>query len=281
MDKNEVAVEFADFADEDSRHYCAFIYKNGDTSPTFIPLCSEKELTALFGNRINYAKEAVARQFSPENLSALYDLVWKPMENLFAPDKEIYFSPSGLLNRLPLEYAGGETAACDKCRSLRRITATKDIPYAKSLDRFDRIVLYGDMNYYENASTRNSVNAFGPLTGSRREVAAIKSSLGTKIPVTERSRKSATESGFKALSLPHDGKALLHLSTHGFYFPEDVARSQYYYTRYSEKDMKDYPLLRSAIVMSGANLVWTGMKETDGRSEDGILTAQEISGLDL
>jgi CHAT domain-containing protein len=80
---------------------------------------------------------------------------------------------------------------------------------------------------------------------------------------------------------------VLHIATHGFFFPvprtgDDAApEAQPQLSRgreYFRGD--DHPLLRSGLIFAGANRAWSG-EPVSGTKEDGILTALEISRLDL
>jgi CHAT domain-containing protein len=97
---------------------------------------------------------------------------------------------------------------------------------------------------------------------------------------------SASESVFKSLA---PGHRVLHLATHGFFLDRDCVPSILSTTSTtatvnrstaaaaSARLLEESPLLRSGLVLAGAN------RRTDASSEDddGMLTAEEIAGLDL
>jgi CHAT domain-containing protein len=93
----------------------------------------------------------------------------------------------------------------------------------------------------------------------------------------------ATETSVKALS----GKApsILHISTHGFYFSEKQAKKKDYlhfmgFEGQNNVNEEDKALSRSGLLMAGANRSLEG-EDIPMNDDDGILTAQEISLLDL
>ena len=92
-----------------------------------------------------------------------------------------------------------------------------------------------------------------PLPGTAQEAVVLQSILPKAIVFTE---ANATENLIKTSQSPR----ILHLATHGFFLP-------------NQGKIKN-PLLRSGLVLAGANLY-------DSGDEDGILTALEASGLDL
>lgn len=120
------------------------------------------------------------------------------------------------------------------------------------------------------------------LPGAAAEAADVQRALdaGDFGPVQVYCGKTALEEVFKAMPAPR----VLHLATHGFFLPE----------KKSEEESDDgpdtgagaglarlrkvsNPLLRSGIVLAGANR----LGEESARGEDGWVTAEEISLMDL
>ena len=90
------------------------------------------------------------------------------------------------------------------------------------------------------------------------------------------------EESFKRLSGTSTG--IIHLATHGF-FLEDIENSIKTDLTFRSRGWRgsrtfDNPLQRSGLMMAGANRAWTGIDVID-EIEDGILTAEEISQLNL
>jgi len=106
---------------------------------------------------------------------------------------------------------------------------------------------------------------------SKNNIAAVKHT-GTE----------ATEEVLKLLGQDTvQSPGILHIATHGFIYP-DPDQSEEYYTQ-DEKNAyigNKNPLLRSGLLMAGANDAWQG-KEIRGNREDGVATAFEISKLNL
>jgi CHAT domain-containing protein len=88
---------------------------------------------------------------------------------------------------------------------------------------------------------------------------------------------NASEENLKAL----DGKSpqILHIATHGFFSPEPDKKDRVF-DQNNNYTLADDPLLRSGLYLAGANYALSGKKPIDG-VEDGIVTAYEISQLDL
>jgi len=87
----------------------------------------------------------------------------------------------------------------------------------------------------------------------------------------------ATEEDFKKLGNGGPAPRLLHISTHGYFFPDPVADPQSNGPAFKSSN---YPMIRSGLILAGANHAWKTGRPL-GNREDGILTAYEISQMDL
>jgi CHAT domain-containing protein/tetratricopeptide (TPR) repeat protein len=134
------------------------------------------------------------------------------------------------------------------------------------------------------ALLRNSAR-FERLPGTRTEGEHIAGMLGVK-PLVD---TSASKGQLKAIHSPR----ILHIATHGFFLPDQTEassrkdsaaggqsgttddRSGSRFSRFVEN-----PLLRSGLILAGAN-AWLQGKMLPAEDEDGILTGEDASGLDL
>jgi CHAT domain-containing protein len=161
-------------------------------------------------------------------------------------------------------------------------------------------VLYGDINYdtdstalkimanaqatytsevnFFSRGAYSVTNSWNPLPGTKKEVTAIAKFYSSK-KVKSFTGNAATEESFKSLS----GKSpsVIHLATHGFFFSNltdsTIVKDFTYIDKFKRNDN---PLLRSGLILAGANLRWRNGKAIKGL-DDGILTSYEISLLDL
>jgi hypothetical protein len=78
---------------------------------------------------------------------------------------------------------------------------------------------------------------------------------------------------------------ILHLATHGFFYPDpkSEARSEIMRSEMSEPvfRLSDDPMMRAGLLLAGAKYAWQTGKPIRSDMEDGILTAREISQLNL
>jgi CHAT domain-containing protein len=125
------------------------------------------------------------------------------------------------------------------------------------------------------------------LNGTLTEAEEIKKIFVKNGLKTEEYIKSdASEDAIKSLSRTNNRNSptVLHISTHGFFFPEpkeDSLGIRFQNIAGSEKIKRSVnPLLRSGLILAGANNFWQSNKNYEGL-ENGILTAYEVSNMDL
>jgi len=157
--------------------------------------------------------------------------------------------------------------------------------------------LFGGVDYNTD-STKKEIWSY--LEGSKTETQAINQIVSKKKKdVSYYSGSNATEELFKSTA---PKGTVLHIATHGFFYadPELIEEKTVVSSEEEDEDlafrggkegfgvksfvMNKNPLMRSGIVLAGANDVWnrTSMKDAEGNSiEDGVLTAQEVITIDM
>ncbi len=103
---------------------------------------------------------------------------------------------------------------------------------------------------------------FQPLPGTEAEGREVSRALPGATLLT---RGAATEEALKAAP----GPRVLHIASHGFFLPDLPGDA-------GAGGQVESPLLRAGIALAGAN-----RRQSATEAEDGVLTALEISGLDL
>jgi hypothetical protein len=157
------------------------------------------------------------------------------------------------------------------------------------------IILYGDVdfdNYKGKISesinskvevtslladnlSRSSLSSWPYLPGTLKEINLINDLAKTKnIKSIINDGINASETRLRSLSKKQN-PFILHLATHGFFF--DKVNSKSLPNSYVSNDD---PLIRSGIVLAGANRVW-GVNPNELSDNDGVLTSKEIVTLDL
>lgn len=215
-------------------------------------------------------------------LRDLHDRLLGPFAKELGPADEMIVVPDGALSFLPFEIllsAPGRPLIADHVvsyvSSSRELLRWRDTAAASG-----ESVLLGDPAFAGATEVacdepRNRVPVqFSRLCGTRAEIERIKEAL-PKARVIEGAE--ATEEAVKALQSPH----VLHLATHGFALPRaDIPMSKP--PNYNGWTIPEWdalvadPMLRSGIALSGAN-----RRQSPGGTDDGILTAGEVTLMNL
>lgn len=286
----------------DSVLYAAFIIRPKDTLPKFITVFEEKQVSALLKQYHSSEGRGVplvnTRQAAKQNIdSALYQLIWKPLVPYLQNITMLYNLPSGLLHKISFAALTDSTGkqlidAYDIHQLLSIKELHNPIPVPGSAKT---IAFFGGANYdaaeevthaattaltptYRNATNNKNIH-FNYLPGTKKEIETVVASAeNTPWKIQTYMSTAASEDNFKQLSGENAPK-ILHIATHGFYFPPSKTNPTNF--TFEEKNTpKDFPLLRSGLVLSGVNKYW-GKDTLLENKEDGIVTAQEISNLNL
>lgn len=232
----------------------------------------------------------------------------------------VYFSPTGMFYQLGAEnlrideqHTFASKFACYRLSSTRLLTTRE-----ASAHRYKTASLFGGLNYdmtldeicaanenlksrpfFDTASAQMEEDdlayaaepadfsasglrdGFSDLPYTRKEVDSIGEILMQKIldvPANVFKGSLGTEEAFKSIS-GHQ-QDIVHIATHGFDLNSQVSRQGGRF-EFRVSDLRaDDPLCLCGLLFSGANYVWKGGKLPKGM-ESGVLTAREISRLDL
>ena len=347
----EAAIEFVHYRYYDkkatnSTMYAALVLRKEMTSPVFVSLFEQGALDSLLQGQMERKADYVNHLYTlagrgamelQQPLRSLYELIWQPIEKELKNVKTVYYSPSGLLHRLnigaiPID---AETTVSDlyKCISLNS-TRQLVIPVS-NISAANVAVLYGGLQY--ETDSLNQINEpllanrsrgelslrmtdstlrggnWNYLAGTGKEIKSISAILSNAGIQTEtKTAYAGTEESFKNIGERKNAPRILHIATHGYFFPDpdrtiaaggrmahDSATSDLSNqrlegsakvasnkpklelgTKESVFKISDQPMLRSGLIMSGGNAGWKRDKILEGK-EDGVLTAYEISQMNL
>ena len=293
LKKNDLALEFTVCYKEASTSYAALLLKKGWNAPKIIELCNESELNEIV---------ATGSRLYKENDLA-YSLIWQKLEPYFKKGCNIYFAPHGLIHQINIEVlAGTDGKPMNKKCSLYRMSSTGNIIGHKTPIYYDSATLYGGLNYDTDTTSlvamkRNYTHTMNPsssllrknvqtrvgwsyLPGTANEVKSIENILGqNNIQTLVYTGIEGTEESFKALS--GNSSPIIHIATHGFYIEDKDARKlEMFRSMDEESTVRISPLKRSGLMFSGGQHAWLG-KEIPSGIDDGVLTAEEIAGMNL
>ena len=292
LNKGDVAIEILSYlsVDASKTYYDAYVINSGSNAPILVHLCSDDKLKFLTTDSIDYY--------------GLSSLIWgnERLQDAIKDAKNIYFSASGLLNIIGIEYLPieGDQYIYEKY-NLYRLSSIRELCLPNSSTIIDKACLYGGLDYdymtlqpknketVHDRLSRSAVESlsqrggFDYLNGSMEEVEQIRSVIFKNgIDCAVFSKSEGTEESLKGLSGSHIG--ILHLSTHGIYIPDDNEdmreTNNYRFILSDDVNDRDRSLSRSFLVLAGGNAL-IHRDSISEENEDGILTALEISHLDF
>lgn len=308
---NEIAVEFC-YAPhwakypEIQRYYGAFVLRKDFDYPKLISLEKVSSVDEVVES-ISSDELFINELYSSDQATFMYNMLWKKISPYLSGIKTIYYSPTGSLYNINFDVLRGEDGQMlhDKYNMIR-VSSTGNIGEIKSLanERFNSCVLYGNITYEETtaemADASSAYNTFtgtniqaelsfrsedergkwGPIPSTKKEIDNISTSMsvnGVEVSVFEGA--AANEESFKALS--EHSPDIIHLATHGFVIDTpQKAEGNKFVASTSIYSQKDSYLMWSGLMLAGGNNIWQGKFDLNN-VEDGILTADEISRLDL
>ena len=305
---NEVAVEYVAYNDYNrlnegiiEKRYAVLVVRKDLHRPQFIPLCTAEEIEPLVNGNPNL-------MYNGGELSqSILNLLWKPIEKYVHKGDVVFFSPDGCLYKLALENIQvAENVTLGTKYNMHRCSSTRQIRDRQIESKYRNAVLYGGLSYdvdedtmrnnsrrYAPSMTRGYTPAFGEndaivrrgwnyLPGTKQEIDDVSAILRKKkIVCNTYSGAEGNEESFKALS--GSNISILHIATHGFYIQEanaEKVRMMQQPQWMQNTSMIDKALRRSGLMLAGGNNAWKAGHGIEG-IEDGVLTAQEISNMNL
>ena len=297
LNKNDIAIEFLSFPENDSTTvYVALTLCQNDTAPVLTRLFTELEMEEASGEDGTYQTPMAD------------SLIWEPLASRFEDKSHVYFSASGMLHNIGIEYLPSmEDKEC------YRLSSTRELVTHHTSSTISSATLYGGIDYKASyasieSSIPNSVKDYAmtastsqyrglfdyrtlrygvsELPGTREEiteVSAMLKPLGTSFETL--SGTQASEESFKALS--GQRKSLIHIATHGFYYNSEEADNLsdnlrlMFIGENRPRNVEDQSLLRCGLCFAGANQILSGKSQPSDGQDDGILNALEIAQTDL
>lgn len=304
-----------DMTTTDTR-YLALILRHGRQAPVMVPICSESDLLLLLPTdsiwQEQYLHDLYQGVVGKENKS-LADLVWSPLAPYLEGVSSVYYSPAGALHRINLGalVPDGKTPLNERFH-LRLLLSTRTLAEPMESIAPKDALLIGGIHYdADSTAIKNALNVLTAETGhnyagegsganrgaetrgtgkwrylraSEKEVADIQKILQKSglSKVEKRTGTHACEELFLAFGKGKAAPGILHIATHGFALPAASGPNtgQQMNAPANAFASSYVSMNRTGMVFAGANHTWLGNAPYNGL-EDGILTAQEISGLDF
>jgi len=303
LKEGEVAIEFVEYPTlSDTVKYAALLLKKDWEYPKMIYLFQKDELNNLVNQSADqiYSNSYVGQQIKK--------LVWEPLKDFVSKGDKVYFSPSGLLHQIAIEnLPANDSMTLEEYYPMYRLSSTKELVINKPKGDNKSSALYGGLFYdiddsimVAQSSMYNQTNTsayamrgysqdstlrqgWNYLEGTLTEVDQIGEMMTSgDYQVVKYTGIEGNEESFKALSGRNTG--IIHIATHGFFLPiEDTRRNEFMQARLGDQpggSILSDPMQRSGLMLAGGNKAWQG-EEIPTEIEDGVLTAKEISHLDL
>jgi CHAT domain-containing protein len=241
---------------------------------------------------------------------SLYDLLWSPLERHLQGVHTIYFANAGLLHRINL---GAVTIGLDKVLADRyklvELGSTRSLVIPEKSPAANRQALVMGGIWYDSDSTalRKAVFALDTMSYAQRSAVRFYRSTSDStlveywetLPYTSREADNinaslkknsvasivlkgydATEEAFyKSVRLQGTSPRIIHLATHGYFLPDPKSSDDE--AKGGAFRLTEHPLIRSGLILAGGNHAWATGEPVRPDLEDGILTAYEISRLNL
>lgn len=308
LHEGEIAIEFVNLlglSPEKLNKYdpCigALLLKMNSEYPIFVKLSPNFDIESVF----KYDEEGMRMDdefYSGDSQSQLYSKIWEPLLPYLKDIKTIYYSPTGLLQTINLDWLGtsAENLMVNKF-NLYRLSSTREICHRDNMIENDEATLYGDITYaligeYPMESSTSKYRSitrsgFSPLSGTKDELDSIQAELQLHNFRIENFRKSlATEKSFREFS--GNSPKILHIATHGFYFSEEKIIEEFKKSNFIGFQATKPELYHSGLALAGAQDTWINEYSQEGiinfnkyfnmdGENDGILLSSEISQMDL
>ncbi len=266
------------------RRYLAFVLTGGDCSqPVRVDLGDARRIDRAVADYRKLVRDGAGGRRIERRARRLFDRLWRPLQPHLGPRRRIWLVPDGALNGLPFDalvddrgrylierhIIGGLATAQQLLRAAADRTAGQGALVAGGIDfgpagaaaAAPAGVRYGGpLPVAPLPETAREAERVGVLLGRR---------LGGRVQVVGADR--ASEARIKRAA---PGRRVVHLATHGFFLPAAAAAAAA--PGIIAGAGRRNPMVRSGLILAGANAA-----RPAAGGEDGLLTAEEVAGLDL
>jgi len=282
-------MDFGDLKKGKTSHVVALVQSGG--SPDDIKLVHLGEVKDIMA--IAEAHKASVSEMDSMPSSALYEAAFKPIEDVLDGEKRIYLSVEGPLGQIPFEtFVRSDGTFLIEEYIFNYLTSGRDLLGQPKKPNNGQMVILADPEFDAQpmvaSHTRSAISlktrgmSFTRLPETALEAERI-SSLFPAVETKVYLGSEASESAMASTRSPR----FLHLATHGFFLEKKTVEDIYESvvadrtllsakTNLSGTSSMENPLLRSGLVLAGANVAL----QNPGMSE-GIITAEKVAGYDL
>lgn len=308
--------QFSPLADSGEGRYLAVVLRH-EGAPSAVDLGLSVHIDSLILQYRKHIEGITDRLWQPSPIdnaeyarigSAVVRAIWEPLSSMVSDTGMLLISPDGLLSLV--SFAGLPTGSgryLAEKYAIQYLSSGRDLlrPASKAR-RGEGLLAIGDPDFDATpdqirssrnmlstpaTSSSSSVLRSAPsdcldlgnldvqrLPGTRAEIQLLSElwRAGHSGGLSEFVGSSASEESFKQHA---PGKLMIHLATHGYYTPPNcTGNSSVTGKTQRSGSFTINPLLTSGLFLAGAN---RNRDRVDTTGEDGILTAEEVSAMDL
>lgn len=252
------------------RVYVANVYSGSDGTICSYNLFRE----TLFIEHLNSGKNFY-------HSSEVYNLIWKQIMEKYKGIKNVYFIPQGLLSTLSIEYLidSNSRMFCENYNVFRLSSPSVLNEYYMRKSK-KRVAIWGGIDFYADLPKLTKCEYADTISASKCNIGYLEDSYRAAVLINDEIRQQgscsdfyfdnkATEERFKSQSW--NTIDIFFIETHGLFLNN--------YNQAGVQDKED-PMENHALALTGASYTLEGGIVPDS-IDDGILTAKEISELDL
>lgn len=273
------------------------------TDEEYYALVVSSSLDQPISIRLGNLSELSSKDIDIYNSNYFFDQIWQPILQRFNNIERIYFSPDGEIHNNAIEnFYKPERYIKDQKIEFIRVSSTRYLLSCLDQEAEDSYILYGGL-YYDSLNQKitdedNSIsgnivetmrgidflkNGVKYLPESKREIDNIVLEIEKYPKMTYQifQGEDGTESSFRCLQEIKINT--LHIATHGFYIPNNkhiISKNRQIDKKLNKFDFEDELLVNNGLFLSLANNAILSNADIQ-EDTDGILTAKEISRLDL
>ena len=272
--------------------YVAYVQHPSESVPQFVELGEAASIDTLV-EQLRAALHNPNRADYRILARALDERVMRPIRKLLGPTHRIFLAPDGALNLMTFGALLDErNHYLIEDYSIDYLTSGRDVLRLQiSVESIGSTTVLANPSFdtqnNQNGETLADISKrdvqfgtvdftklrYSALPGTAAEAAALNQLFPDATVLTE---AQATEEALKRMIRPR----ILHIATHGFFFAdksrgESITTDKQRNEAFKAETLVENPLLRSGLILAGVN------QRSSGRSEDGVLTAFEVAGLDL
>jgi CHAT domain-containing protein len=303
----EAAIEFTMFSElvtEDRAiipYLGALIIRSDSDFPVFVRLCRQRDINAILRKGNKSDSQLIDELYNLAN-DELYNSIFKPIEKHLTGCKTVYFSPVDKLHKINIQAISTKGERLMDRYNLIEVSSTAILLERENdmiTNELSSAFVVGGIDYNEDIEEMvleaNKYSEYSPnydlatrssyrgmwdnIPGTLFEAESIDSLLHNhKIESTFLKGRNANEESIKHLN--GHSPDIIHIATHGFFYNKKEESSTHFFDNTKSHTGKGFPMKYSGLLFAGANNVWTG-KALPNHIEDGVLTAEEISQMDL